>query len=75
MGAYKGLAHYDQYDPLETLLKNVIDTHKNALGYVNDLIACDPLLDPILGPSMSHFPFSFVLLMVASRLRYQVHSG
>jgi len=55
MGASKGLAHYDEYDPLETLLKNVIDTHKNALSYVNDLIARDPLLGPILGPSTSCF--------------------
>jgi len=50
MGASKGLAHYDEYDPLETLLKNVIDTHKDALSYVNDLIARDPQLGPILGP-------------------------
>ena len=55
MGASKGLAHYDEYDPLETLLKNVIDTHKNALSYVNDLIARDPRLGPILGPSTSCF--------------------
>jgi hypothetical protein len=55
MGAYKGHAHYDEYDSLEKLLKELIDLHKDILGYVYKLTYDFPVLGPILGPSTSCF--------------------
>ncbi|KAJ7103520.1 hypothetical protein B0H15DRAFT_217330 [Mycena belliarum] len=46
----KGLAYYDHLDDVETLLKNVVNFHKNVLSDVTALIYQLPILGPILGP-------------------------
>jgi hypothetical protein len=52
LGAQKGLLNYDESNDIETLLKNIVNLHKNALDNVQ--ILCDniPGLGPILGPGM-----------------------
>jgi hypothetical protein len=54
MGAYKGHPDYDESDPLEKLIRELVNLHKDVLGYIYDLIKYDPYLGPILGPSMSY---------------------
>ncbi|KAJ7492606.1 hypothetical protein FB451DRAFT_1361160 [Mycena latifolia] len=50
LGSDKGLAYYDRLDDFETLLKNIINFHKEALNAVALLVAQLPILGPILGP-------------------------
>jgi hypothetical protein len=78
LGAGKGREHYDEYDPLERIIKDDIDLHKDILGYVNEMCYHDPSLCLYLGPSMSRFlrlyTAPIVLLIPVSHLRHQVHS-
>jgi hypothetical protein len=55
LGADKGRVHYDEYDPLERLIKDDIDLHKDILGYINEMCDHDPSLCLYLGPSTSRF--------------------
>ena len=77
LGADKGREHYDEYDPLERVIKDDIDLHKDILGYVNDMCYHNPSLCLYLGPSTSLFLLLYtapiVLLILSSHLRYQVH--
>lgn len=77
LGADKGREHYDEYDPLERVIKDDIDLHKDILGYVNEICYHDPSLCLYLGPSTSRFLPRYtaliVLLILLSHLRYQVH--
>ncbi len=51
----KGLANFDPNDPLEVILKNLINATKDALEAVDILVYRIPILGPILGPSKSSF--------------------
>jgi hypothetical protein len=79
LGAGKGREHYDEYDPLERLIKDYIDLHKDILGYVNEMCYHDPSLCLYLGPSRSRFSPLYtaliVLMILVSHLRHQVHPG
>ncbi|KAI1797857.1 hypothetical protein LXA43DRAFT_969056 [Ganoderma leucocontextum] len=46
----KGLANFDPNDPLDVLLKNLINAIKNALEAIDILVYRFPVLGPILGP-------------------------
>lgn len=46
----KGLAFYDSNNDLETLLKNIVNANKSALGAVSKIVDNIPILGPILGP-------------------------
>jgi hypothetical protein len=78
LGADKGREHYDEYDPIERLIKDDIDLHKDVLGYVNELCRRHPSVCLYLGPSTSRYlplyTALIVLLILLSHLRYQVHS-
>ncbi|KAI0271354.1 hypothetical protein BC834DRAFT_437858 [Gloeopeniophorella convolvens] len=50
LGADKGLAFYNHEDTLETLLKDIVNAHKNVLSSVTELTYSVPVLGPILGP-------------------------
>ncbi|KAF8507160.1 hypothetical protein F5888DRAFT_1602271 [Russula emetica] len=50
LGADKGREHYDEYDPIERLIKDDIDLHKDVLGYVNELCRRYPSVCLYLGP-------------------------
>jgi hypothetical protein len=50
--AEKGLA-YDQHNHLETLVKDILNFHKDIIKAIAELLRCFPLLGPILGPSTS----------------------
>jgi hypothetical protein len=52
----KGLAHYDDTNDLETLIKATVDLNKNVFNAVEIAVYNLPVLGPILGPSASHFP-------------------
>ena len=79
LGADKGREHYDEYDPLERLIKDDIDLHKEILRYVSDMCSHNSSLCLSLGPSTSRslsiYTAPIVLLILLSHLRYQVHSG
>ena len=49
----KGLANFDPNDPLEVMLKNLINATKNALEAIDILVYRIPVLGPLLGPSAS----------------------
>lgn len=51
MATDKGLANYDKNDELETALKDYINSNKDAMAAVNNLIQNNPALASILGPS------------------------
>ncbi|KAH9982407.1 hypothetical protein BGW80DRAFT_1247282 [Lactifluus volemus] len=46
----KGLASYDQHNHLETLVKEILNFHKDIIKAIAELLRCFPLLGPILGP-------------------------
>ncbi|KAJ3999698.1 hypothetical protein F5050DRAFT_1804793 [Lentinula boryana] len=48
----KGLANFDKNSGLEVLIRKLIDETKYTLNYTNDLVQCDPLLSPLLGPTV-----------------------
>ncbi|KAI9445261.1 hypothetical protein H4582DRAFT_1914378 [Lactarius indigo] len=50
LSADKGRAYYDNRDSIETLLKDIIDFHKDILSCFTDLVYGIPDLGPILGP-------------------------
>ncbi|KAJ7181672.1 hypothetical protein C8R43DRAFT_1101443 [Mycena crocata] len=50
LGQDKGLACYDKADDIETLIKNLINAHKDILESVSVLVDNLPILGPILGP-------------------------
>jgi hypothetical protein len=78
LGADKGREHYDEYDPIERLIKDDIDLHKDVLGYVNELCRRYPSVCLYLGPSTSRYLPLYtapIVLILLSHLRYQVHSG
>lgn len=72
LGADKGREHYDKYDPIERLIKDDIDLHKEVLGYVNELCRRYPSVCLYLGPSTSQYPTLYtapiVLLIPFSHL-------
>ena len=78
LGADKGREHYDESDPIERLIKDDIDLHKDVLGYVNELCRRNPSVCLYLGPSTSRYspPYTapIVLLIPLSHLRNQVYS-
>lgn len=51
----KGLANFDPNNPLDVLLKNLINATKDALEAIDILVYRIPILGPLLGPSAS-FP-------------------
>ena len=53
LSADKGRAYYDNKDYIETLLKDIINFHKDVLSCFTELVYGIPELGPILGPSMS----------------------
>lgn len=55
LGADKGREHYDKYDPIERLIKDDINLHKDVLGYVNELCRRYPSVCLYLGPSTSQY--------------------
>ncbi|RXW22948.1 hypothetical protein EST38_g2916 [Candolleomyces aberdarensis] len=50
LGSDKGLKNYDRTNDLETLLKNLINFHKETFHSVDVLVYNIPILGPILGP-------------------------
>jgi len=48
----KGLKNYVKGDVLETLLKDLVNFHKEFLNSLTTLVYAIPILGPILGPSM-----------------------
>ncbi|KAH8120342.1 hypothetical protein DFH11DRAFT_1539501 [Phellopilus nigrolimitatus] len=50
LGADKGLANYDKTNILETLLKDYVNSNKDALSAVTAMIYNIPGLGPVLGP-------------------------
>ncbi|OCH96169.1 hypothetical protein OBBRIDRAFT_368030 [Obba rivulosa] len=50
LAADKGLANYDKSNQLETTLKNAVNTTKNVLSSISDMINADPTLGPLIGP-------------------------
>ncbi|KAM5536181.1 hypothetical protein V8D89_010080 [Ganoderma adspersum] len=46
----KGLANFDPNDPLDVLLKNLINATKDALEAIDILVYRIPILGPLLGP-------------------------
>lgn len=52
------MEYEDRTNDLETILKQTVNVNKDTLNAVAILIANDPTLGPILGPSMSSlFPY------------------
>lgn len=68
LSAGKGLAFYDRHNSIETLLKGIIDLHKNILSYTTEILGCDPDLGPIFGPSTS-----LLLPLILLRLFTELH--
>jgi hypothetical protein len=58
----KGLANYDPSDPLETLLKDMINMNKDTLRCCVDIVKNVPGLGPVLGPSKSFTQWTTNLL-------------
>ena len=50
-GADMGLAFYDRTNDVQTLMKNVVNLHKDVLKATTILVDNIPVLGPILGPS------------------------
>ena len=76
-GADAGLKNYNSADDIETLLKNVVNLHKNTLSYVTTISYNLPIVGKTLGPSQSSLSllqFSFDLTTDDSRVRDQVPS-
>jgi len=53
LGAHKGLAHYDKDDPVEKLVKDIIDLCKQVLSYITKICDYIPHSCLDLGPSTS----------------------
>ncbi|KAK7064223.1 hypothetical protein R3P38DRAFT_2823121 [Favolaschia claudopus] len=51
-GLDKGLACYDHLDDVETLVKDVVNLHKDTLSYANNLVESIPLLAGLLEPAL-----------------------
>ena len=49
-GADAGLKNYNRFDDIETLLKNVVNLHKNTLSYVTTITYNLPIVGKTLGP-------------------------
>ncbi|KAJ6604663.1 hypothetical protein DFH09DRAFT_1300847 [Mycena vulgaris] len=52
LGSDRGLEYYDRLDDVETLLKNIINFHKETIEAVTILVDELPILGPILAPIM-----------------------
>ncbi|KAF9270234.1 hypothetical protein L218DRAFT_992873 [Marasmius fiardii PR-910] len=50
MAAHYGKKYYNKYDPIETLLKDVVDFLKDFLAYMAKLVDCSPLMGVALYP-------------------------
>ncbi|KAJ2927173.1 hypothetical protein H1R20_g9959, partial [Candolleomyces eurysporus] len=50
LGSDKGLKNYDRTNDLETLLKNLVNFHKDTFHAVDVLVYNIPGLGPVLGP-------------------------
>jgi hypothetical protein len=59
LGHDKGLQFYDPNDDLETLIKNIVNAHKDALSSINTLVAGFPVIGPVIGPSKP-FPHAYM---------------
>lgn len=53
-GSDKGLANYVPQNDIETLLKKVVNLHKDVLSATYEAVKNLPILGPILGPSESN---------------------
>jgi len=51
LGSDKGLKNYDGTNPIEVLLKEIVNAHKEILNSVVDIVEKLPVLGPVLGPS------------------------
>lgn len=51
LGSDKGLKNFDGRDPLQALLKDIVNAHKDILNSVTDIVNQLPVLGPVLGPS------------------------
>jgi hypothetical protein len=58
LGSDKGLKNYDGEDPVQVLLKDVVNAHKDILHSVSVIVNNLPILGPILGPSESSSSYS-----------------
>ena len=62
LGSDKGLKNYDRTNDLETLLKNLVNFHKQTFEAVDVLVYNIPVLGPLLGPSgFSRFRRRYIL--------------
>ncbi|KAF8190970.1 hypothetical protein K438DRAFT_1591763, partial [Mycena galopus ATCC 62051] len=50
LGSDKGLANYDKNDQLETQLKGIVNTFKNGLSDLDEIVYQVPAAGPVLGP-------------------------
>jgi hypothetical protein len=51
LGSDKGLKNFDGRDPLQVVLKDIVNAHKDILKSVSDIVNQLPVLGPVLGPS------------------------
>lgn len=49
-GRSKGLDYYDRNSDIETLIKELINVHKDTLSYLSDLVDRIPGIGPVIGP-------------------------
>lgn len=77
LGAEKGLKNYDRTNDIETLLKNLVNFHKDTFSAVYTLVNNLPILGPLLGPSKSRFGLNALsdVNSSCSRVRDQMHIG
>lgn len=77
LAADKGLLNFSPDDPVQVILKNIVNENKNALSATYILVKNLPVLGPILGPSecprMSLSVWYTDVHRPPSRLRDQVH--
>lgn len=74
----KGLANFDPNDPLEVVLKSLINATKDALEALDILVYKFPVLGPILGPSESSLSPGYRAVSFnrpGSRLRSEMYLG
>lgn len=49
-GREKGLEYYDRNSDIETLIKELVNVHKDTLSYLSDLVDRIPGIGPVVGP-------------------------
>lgn len=68
----KGLANYDRSNGFETLLKDIINLHKNVLTAVSVAVYNIPFLGPLLGPSEYQCPLWCRVLKLKTTFHLQL---